>query len=183
MTPGCPLLSGPRGTIGVMTSKPARAVGRGVNALSKLVFKPAARYPADPRAVFILALSVFSGLAALALRVAPQSLDASVPGWGRVLWGVILLSGSALTLGGMSIQTINGIIVEQIGSVMVGAATTFYATLALLVVGVSAIQSVGIILAWGLACFIRWAQLQALINTAYRKKIHDEIVAEIEARD
>jgi hypothetical protein len=162
-----------------MTSKPASAVGRSLAALGKLIYKPAARYPADPRAVFILALSVFSGLTALALQVAPQSLEASLPAWGVITWGVVLVLGSATALAGMPFQTINGIVAEQVGSVMVGVATTFYSTLALVVLGVDALQSISIILAWGLACFIRWAQLQALINTAYRAKIRSEILAEI----
>lgn len=163
-----------------MTSKPASAVGRGLAALGKLIYKPAARYPADPRAVFILALSVFSGLTALALQVAPQSLEASLPAWGVIVWGVVLCTGSAVALAGMPFQTVNGIVAEQVGSVMVGVATTYYAVLAMVVIGPSSMQSVGIILAWGLACFIRWAQLQALINTAYRIKVREEIVQELQ---
>ena len=163
-----------------MTSKPAPVVGRTLAALRDLVFKPAARYPADPRAVFILALSVFSGLTSLALSAAPGSLEAILPRWGVIAWALILLVGSATALGGMAFQSLNGIITEQVGSVMVGVATTFYASLALYTVGIDALQVVGIILAWGLACFLRWAQLQALLRQAYRIKIHDEVVAEIE---
>lgn len=134
------------------------------------LFKPAARYPADPRAVFILALSVFSGLVALTLQVAPDSLEALLPKWGVFLWGALLAGGSALTLIGMAIQNINGIIAEQVGSVMVGVTTVFYSTLIFATVGPGSAQSIGIILAWGLACFVRWGQLQALINDAHRRQ-------------
>lgn len=167
--------------MGNMTAKPAAAVGRGLRALSKLMYKPAARYPADPRAVFILALSVFGGLTALALHAAPGSLEAVVPRWGVIAWGLTLTLGSAAALVGMAMQTLNGVIIEQVGSVMVGVATTFYSVLAFVTIGLDAVQSVGIILAWGLACFIRWAQLQALIVTAYRKKVHNELEAAIRA--
>lgn len=134
-------------------------------------FKPAARYPADPRAVFILALSVFSGITALALEVAPESLEALIPYWGVILWGTLLASGSAVTLIGMARQTVNGIITEQVGSVMVGATTIFYSVLALYTSGsaLDAIQTVGIVLAWGLSCLVRWAQLQSLINDAAKR--------------
>lgn len=155
--------------------------------MGDMIFKPAARYPADPRAVFILALSVFSGLTALALRVAPESLDALLPEWGVLLWGGILTMGSVITLGGMAFQTVNGIIAEQIGSVMVGAATIFYAGLAYNVIGPSSIQNVSIVLAWGIACFIRWLQLQILIHNGVKRaqkvEMLHKIFAQIEERE
>jgi len=154
--------------------------------MEPMIFKPAARYPADPRAVFILALSVFSGATAAALKVAPQSLESYLPNWGVVTWGVLLTLGSIIALTGMAFQSVNGIILEQIGSVMVGATTVFYSTLVLLVIGPQAIQTVGIILSWGLACFIRWIQLQILINDAVKRAekriIMDKVEAEIQAR-
>lgn len=152
--------------------------------MGDMIFKPAARYPADPRAVFILALSVFSGLTALVLDVAPQSLEALLPHWAVVSWGSLLVAGSAITLIGMAFQSFNGIIIEQIGSVVVGATTLFYAGIILAVVGIDAIQNVGIILAWGLSCFLRWGQLQILINDAQRRAMKqamlDKVYADIE---
>lgn len=142
-----------------MTTPTRRFLRRHARAL----FKPAARYPADPRAVFILALSVFSGLTALALGAAPDTLNHLLPAWGVMTWAALLTLGSAVTLVGMAFQTLNGILVEQIGSVTVGSATIFYAALGFWVIGWDAIQIVGIVLAWGLACFVRWIQLQALI--------------------
>lgn len=154
--------------------------------MGRMIFKPAARYPADPRAVFILALSVFSGLTALVLQVAPDSLEALLPEWGVFVWGSLLAAGSAITLWGMAFQSVNGIVLEQIGSAMVGATTVFYSTLIFLVVGPEAVQSVGIIMAWGLACFIRWIQLQILLHNsmkrAAKQALLERVSAEIEAR-
>jgi hypothetical protein len=134
-----------------------------------MIFKPAARYPADPRAVFILALSVFTALLALAFNFAPGSLESVLPRWGVAVWGALLGVGSVVTLAGMYFQTINGIIAEQVGSIMVGVTTIYYAVLAFWTVGGDAVQIVGIILAWGLACIVRWGQLQALlVQTAHR---------------
>ena len=98
--------------------------------MDPMIFQPAARYPADPRAIFILAFSVFTGMAALALKAGPQSLESLIPRWGVMLWGVVLVVGSATTLVGMALQSVNGIIIEQVGSVMIGAATVFYSILA-----------------------------------------------------
>jgi hypothetical protein len=155
--------------------------------MGRMIFKPAARYPADPRAVFILALSVFSGLTSLALHAAPQSLEALLPRWAVVGWSILLLSGSLIALVGMAFQTINGIIAEQIGSVVVGATTIFYSGIAIYFIGPSALQSVGIITAWGVACFVRWIQLQVLIHNGVKRAAKEaflaRIHAEIEARE
>ena len=135
------------------------------------LFKPAARYPADPRAVFILALSVFSGLTALALNAAPESLEAVLPEWAVLLWGALLIVGSATTLFGMMFQSVNGVIIEQVGSVMVAVTTLYYSAIAFLTIGDDALQNVGIILAWGLACGWRWGQLQSLLNDAHEQEV------------
>lgn len=145
-----------------------------------MIFKPAARYPADPRAVFILALSVFSGATALTLKVAPESLEAVLPVWAVLVWGLTLGLGSLVTLVGMAFQTVNGIITEQIGSVMVGAATVFYSGVAFYVIGASAIQTMGIVLAWGLACLVRWVQLQILINNAVKRQAKLLVLQQVE---
>jgi hypothetical protein len=143
-------------------------------------FKPAARYPADPRAVFILALSVFSGLTAVALGAAPETLDALLPDWGVAMWGILLTLGSAITLVGMAFQSLNGILIEQIGSVIVGAAALYYSGLAFFTLGGDALQVVGIVAAWGLACFVRWIQLQALIADGEARAVENAIVRRIE---
>lgn len=161
--------------MGDMTSLLCRASKR----VWRAIFQPASRYPADPRAVFMLALSVFGGLTALLLQAAPESLEELIPRWGVIIWGVTLTLGSALALIGMAFNNINGIISEQIGSMCVSATTVFYSILAFMVVGPSALQNVGIILAWGLACGLRYLQLQALINSAYRTKIRDEVIEQI----
>lgn len=148
----------------------------------KRVFKPAARYPADPRAVFILALSVFSGATALALEAAPESLESLLPHWAVIVWGVLLMAGSSLTLLGMARQTDWGIIAEQVGSVMVGATTVYYSIIALWQVGPNVLQNVGIIMAWGLACFVRWAQLQALVNQVATQTAEHRIEAAVQER-
>lgn len=163
-------------------TRPLGSLWRALWRLVGRLFKPAARYPADPRAVFILALSVFSGVTAIALEAAPDSLDAVLPEWAVVLWGILLVLGSGLTLLGMVRQTDTGIIIEQVGSVMVGATTIYYSIIAFWQIGSDALQNVGIILAWGLACFVRWGQLQALINHTAHRLAEQRIEAEVVRR-
>lgn len=150
------------------------------------LFKPAARYPADPRAVFILALSVFTGVTTLALNAGPDSLEALLPTWVVIVWGALLTLGSATTLVGMFLQSVNGIIIEQVGSVMVAATTLFYSLIAFATIGIDALSVVGIIFAWGLSCGLRWFQLQSLINNEIgrqRKRARlDALEEEIRAR-
>lgn len=151
-----------------------------------LSFKPAARYPADPRVVFILALSIFSGLTALALGTAPESLEAAIPSWAVTSWSAVLCLGSIIAMGGMVRQTANGVIAEQIGSVMVGVAAIFYPVIAVATVGWSVVQVVGVIFAWGVACLWRWGQLQALLRDASKRQAKEDAIQrihrEIEAR-
>jgi hypothetical protein len=142
----------------------------------RYVFEPAARYPADPRAVFILALSVFSGIVTMALESGPGTLESLLPKWGVLVWGAILTVGSLVTLVGLARQTNDGIIAEQVGSVMVGVACIFYSILAIMVVGIGSSQPVVIILAWGLSCLVRWLQLQSLV----KKMIHEKELRDAE---
>lgn len=146
----------------------------------KNIIQPAVRYPADPRAVFILALSVFSGISTLIAREGPDSIEALLPHWGVVTWAVTLGLGSFMALLGLARDTDWGIVTEQVGCVMVGVATTFYSILVLMVVGPSATPAVSIILGWGLACFLRWLQLQLLIHQhieeRFRSQIEDQIL-------
>lgn len=142
-------------------------------------FLPAARYPADPRALFILVLSVFSGITAFALRAAPRSLEEVMPHWAVMTWGILLSLGSLLALAGMAKQTLNGILLEQVGSVVVAAATIFYAGIALYVTGLHAAQTAGIILAWGLSCLVRWVQLQILIAEGVKQATKESTVREV----
>lgn len=140
-----------------------------------MIFKPAARYPADPRVVFIFALSVFSGITTLTVKAAPQSLESVLPQWAVMTWGIILCLGSLIALIGISRNTLNGVIFEQVGSVMVAAATIFYSIVALMVVGLPSFSVTGIVLAWGIANLVRWIQLQMLIQQAYRDQVREEV--------
>lgn len=127
---------------------------------------PAARYPADPRAIFILVLSVVSGVPLVFADATPGSIEDQLDAAWVVIWGIMLTIGALTTLVGTLKPNVDGIILEQIGSVAVGGATLLYAGAIVAQVGVAGSVPAAIIIGFGLSCFWRFGQLQALINQA-----------------
>lgn len=127
---------------------------------------PAARYPADPRAIFILVLSVVSGVPLVFADATPGSIEDQLDAAWVVIWGIMLTIGALTTLIGTLKPNVDGIILEQIGSVAVGGATLLYAGAIVAQVGVAGSVPAAIIIGFGLSCFWRFGQLQALINQA-----------------
>lgn len=124
---------------------------------------PASRYPSDPRAVFVLALCIFAGVPLIFGLTDSGSLDAYLPKWAIAIWGLLLVGGAAGSLVGMARQTPLGILVEQVGSVVVGVGTIYYALATIFAFHVFT-PSTAITLAWGLSCFWRWGQLEVLVT-------------------
>lgn len=129
---------------------------------------PAARYPADPRAVFVLMLCVVSGVPLVFANATPGSIESQLDKFWVVVWGILLTLGALTTLIGTFKMDVDGIILEQVGSVAVGGATLIYAGAILATVGLAGSVPAGITLGFGLACFWRWGQLQGLLRRAER---------------
>lgn len=127
---------------------------------------PAARYPADPRAVFVLTLCVVSGVPLVFADATPGSIAAQLPRLMVVVWGAMLALGALTTLVGTLKMDVNGIILEQIGSVSVGGASLIYAGAIFTQIHWVGSVPAAIITGWGLSCFWRWGQLQALLHKA-----------------
>ena len=129
---------------------------------------PAVRYPPDPRALFVLVLCVIVGVPLVLANATPGTIAAQLdPAW-VVIWGVMLSVGSLLTLVGTFKQNVNGIIIEQVGSVAVGFACLIYALAIWFQVRWAGAVPMVIVLGWGWSCFWRWGQLQAYISKAQR---------------
>jgi hypothetical protein len=127
---------------------------------------PAARYPADPRAVFILVMCVVSGVPLVQGHATPGSVNSQLNPYQVVVWGALLVFGALVTLIGTFNQRVTGIILEQIGSVAVGFACLIYAAAIAAQIGVLGTVPALIVLGFGLACFWRWGQLQSLMHHA-----------------
>jgi len=136
---------------------------------------PAVRYPADPRAVFVLAACVVAGVPLVFAGATPGTVEDKLHPAMVFVWGFLLVAGSATTLVGTFKLNPDGIILEQVGSVSVGAACMIYAGAMIATAGISAAVPALIVGMFGVACFWRWGQLQGLLHRAEE--------AAIEARD
>lgn len=120
-----------------------------------------------PFQLFLLALCIVSGLPTLlGANPGPASIEALLPELMVRVWSFMLVVGAAISLIGAALKNrVNGILVEQVGLVMVGVAAVFYAFGIFIVIGfqVGAI-SASIILGFGAACLYRWYQLQRYIK-------------------
>ena len=127
---------------------------------------PAVRYPPDPRALFILALCVVSGLPLLIAGAVPGSIESQLDPFWVIVWGLMLTVGSLLSLVGMAWQSPTGVVTEQVGSVALGVACVVYAAAIWGATEWSGSVPEGIIIGLGGASFWRWWQLQRyLIDT------------------
>lgn len=129
---------------------------------------PAARYPADPRAVFVLFLCVFSGIPLALGHATPGTINEQLKNYQVVIWGLLLVLGASCTLLGTFNQSVNGIITEQVGSIAVGGACIIYASAIWGQLGAVGTVPALIVGAFGAACWWRWGQLQALLIMSER---------------
>ena len=129
---------------------------------------PAARYPPDPRALFILALCVVVGLPLVFAGATPGTIAAQLDAAWVAIWGAMLSVGSLLAIVGVARQTVNGVILEQVGSVAVGFACLIYAAAIWGTVQWAGSVPIAIVLGWGASCFWRWGQLQAYLHDVER---------------
>lgn len=129
---------------------------------------PAVRYPPDPRALFVLLLCVASGVPLIFANATPGTLEAKLdPPW-VLAWGIMLSGGALLALVGGLRQTVNGIIVEQVGSVALGFACLMYATAIWIAVHLAGTVPIALVLGFGGASFWRWFQLYLYMNKVER---------------
>jgi hypothetical protein len=130
---------------------------------------PAVRYPPDPRALFILVLCVAVGLPLIFADATPGTIASKLDAAWQIVWGVMLSGGSLLTLMGAVRQSVNGVILEQVGSVALGFACVIYAAAIWATVQWDGSVPIGIVLGFGLASLWRWGQLQAYLNNTERQ--------------
>ncbi len=141
---------------------------------------PAVRYPPDPRALFVLVLCVVSGVPLIFANATPGSIASQLPSPAIVAWGIMLAGGSLLSLLGTIRQTVNGVIVEQVGSVALGFACLIYAGAIWTVVQWQGSVPMFFLLAFGLASFWRWGQLQGYLRSV---EVQAQEIRAVEALD
>lgn len=141
---------------------------------------PAVRYPPDPRALFLLAMCVVSGVPLIFANATPGSINAQLDLPMIIAWGVMLSGGALLSLVGSLRQTINGIITEQVGSVALGFACLIYAGAVWLTVRWAGAVLICLIIGLSGASFWRWGQLQAFLHQTEKlaREIRDDEAGE-----
>jgi hypothetical protein len=137
---------------------------------------PAVRYPPDPRAIFLLAMCMVSGVPLVFANATPQSIVAQLdPPW-VVAWGIMLTGGAGSTLVGSLRQSVNGVIAEQVGSVALGFACLIFAGAIYGYVRWAGALVMLLIFGLGIACLWRYAQLVAYLKAVEHlaQEIRDE---------
>lgn len=130
---------------------------------------PAARYPADPRVVFILVACILSGLNFLAGAPAPGTVESQLDRGWVVVWAILIGLGGLVTLIGSFRLDVAGILLEQVGSLALLGGTGVYAVAVWTTIGGPGFYPGMFQLAFGVASLWRWGQLQSHLNAAQRQ--------------
>jgi hypothetical protein len=113
--------------------------------------------PRNPLAIYLLLLAFFSGLTAMA-GVAPPSIESELPPSVGFAWALMLTMGAGAMLAGVywpgTIQT--GLSLKKIGSFALSVAAMIYAVVLLVAFGFAAFFNAGIILGFGVACYLHY---------------------------
>lgn len=128
---------------------------------------------AHPIVVFTMGLCLLSGVTISAGEARPGSIEATLPPIGVLLWGLCLVLGASLILGGLLLQKANGrlllgVLFEFVGMASMGVAAILYAAAVLAVVGTDGIFPISITTGFGVSCLYRGATLYRGIRRAER---------------
>jgi hypothetical protein len=126
-----------------------------------------------PFEIFMLALVVLTSVPVFfGAAPEPGSIEAALPTWGVFAWQSILAFGSVGSLLGIFWRDrATGLIMEQLGMAFVGVASVIYSASVWAIAGPGAAIPGGIILGFGIACLIRWRDIQRTINAVHVEEL------------
>jgi len=126
--------------------------------------EPTSRHPL---VLFLLGLCIMAGIRYVTTGDAPGTIESELRSWQVDVWGWSLLVGAILFLVGVALQPYDGaprvrdgILLEQLGSSVLGSAAILYWAVIVSAVGWGGLLSGGVILVLGLACYARWWSIQ-----------------------
>lgn len=113
--------------------------------------------PRNPFQVYLLCLAIAAGIPLLFGVPTAGSLEASLPRFQVVIWGLMLVLGSSTTLVGMYWpgHPASGLLIKRTGLVSVGSAAFVYTSVLVLYFGVRAGLVIVYTLGFAVACFVQ----------------------------
>lgn len=125
-----------------------------------------------PFEIYVLVWAlVTSAPAAVGLVEVPNSISRQLPGWPSRLWAIALTVGCLTALAGLAWHrprfpyiSPTALGMEQVGLTIVGVAAVLYAASALFAVGAAALIPVGVILGFGVACFVQVWKINRILR-------------------
>lgn len=123
-----------------------------------------------PFQTYMLSVAVVSGLPLVFGWAPPRSIEATLPPWLVLIWGVMLFGGSAVALLGSYWlgNYANALTIERIGLLVVGGAACLYGMTLLFVFGLSVAVSAGFVLGFALAALKRSFDIGHIMRTAIK---------------
>lgn len=122
--------------------------------------------PVNPFEVWLLTACVIQGLVVLTHTARPPSVQALLPPWLRLLWGVLLLVGGVLSVAGLYWpDPFTGIEIKRVGLVLAAAGVLAYGV-ALLAVGPNGYLAAATNIAFAFACAVRVYQVSQALTAA-----------------
>lgn len=121
-----------------------------------------------PFQTFMLGLCVISGIPLLAGRETAGSIDATLPDWLAVGWGICLFGGAVTALVGTywrgEIDT--ALMLERMGLDLTGTAAVCYTAAILIVASIPGVVAAAIVLGFATACLRRARDVAAMFVRA-----------------
>lgn len=119
----------------------------------------------NPLAVYLLLLALISGVGLLLGTPTAGSIEATLPVWASKTWGGFLTVGGGCVLAGMYWpgDPRTGLVVKRFGFLALIVASSIYALVLLLAIGINAFLVAGIVLGFGVACTLQYLRVNRRI--------------------
>lgn len=124
-----------------------------------------------PYEIYLLVFTVISTApGALGIIDVPRSIAGQLTGWQADMWVWGLFIGSLIALAGLAWKrppypriTVDGLLLEAVGLVIVGGATIFYAGAVINTGGTNALYAAGVTLAFGAASIAQALKIRRIL--------------------
>ena len=135
-----------------------------------------------PFEVFLLLLSILSGLPIMVAGTAPDAVTDALNDTAARVWGGGLAVGAVIALLGIFLTrphprstkvSVVGLVTEQVGLVMVAGACMVYTAAVLVQVWPAGFYSAAVVFCYGMSCLWRWLQIQRLMRLEHTLRVAD----------